>query len=765
MGEFNVEEVAMFKKEESIKAIARLESTLNINFSNEQKEILMHYGGMCIIACAGAGKTSVLTSLIAKRILTNEIMSTDTLLCTTYSKGGAQEMEERLNNVLKQLGIVKTVQVKTMHAMYLGVLKFFGYPSTVISNSDRRKYIIEACKDVDWYPDDEEYQLLDSLLSYQINNLLSDNDITHSYVFTLDNLSGEDYSKIRKGYNTRKSKARVIDFDDMQLYMYSLLYNQNDQGVLNYCRSLWKDIYVDEAQDMSRIQYAILRKIISDSKRLVLVGDDDQCIYQWRGADPNIILNVCADYDIERFVLSTNYRCAGKIVEKAAVGIVHNKKRSNKSMKPYNDGGEIKICDYGDADLYGMSKYAYVYIKDLVKSGENPKDIAVLSRNNAHLCILNNLLFKDGVYCEATNDMKITKNPIYYTIKNVLELSKDTYSQMVVASTLYKLCLYMRKTQAKAVADFQGASGLRLSDALGYILTKILGVKNVAWNKQVNIPNLAVAKVSHSLEFVRCEVVESLVDLYNLLTQLNEKQRFAGCLSMLLIASDFIYGITPDRKRTFNGLVSYFSILGNDLGIEKLSQFLRATEQYESGNSAIPGDKVCMSTMHGAKGKEWKHVIMFADDNVTFPSFSGINSQLMSGVTTTEVCNGIDENRRLHYVAMTRAKQKLMIFTNKENIGVYLLESLGIMDFRNSTEKKVENTEGVSVNDIKIIEMSGRGSLDDNLVEASNAEIFSEGSQYFCDIDISTVDSIKEMDQSLFITSSQNTISLDSLLG
>lgn len=708
--------------------------------------------------CVVTHNTTVLTNLIAKRIITHEIADVDKLLCTTYSKSGAIEMETRLNKLLNNLGIRKSVQVKTMHALYLGVLKDFGYPSTVISNSDRRKYILEACKDAEVYLDEEEFQTLDSLLSYQVNNLLSDTDLVHSYTFTLETVDIDKYSAIRKGYNSRKVKARVIDFDDMQLYMYSLIYNQSRQDIVNYCRLKWKDIYVDEAQDMSRIQYAILKKIIVDPSRFVLVGDDDQCIYQWRGADPNIILNVCADYDIERFILSTNYRCAGNIVEKAAAGIVHNSKRSNKSMSPFKQGGEIKICDCGNTNLYVMSKYAYKYIYGLIKSGVNPKDIAILSRNNAHLSILNNMLFKDGIYCETSPDMRFTKNPVYKTIKDIIELSCDTYNHNLTANTLYKLCMYLKKVDAKRIANIQRDSGLSLSDTLGYLLKRVLNRRDVSWNKLVKIPTLAATKIEQSLAYLRSETVESLVHVYELLTDEDDKsQRLKSLLAMFLMATDYMYGGNPDRRRSVDGLVEYVSDLAKNMGVEVIQQFFKMTEQYEDGGMAIPGTKVCMSTMHGAKGKEWDHVVLFADDNVTFPSFNGIRGQLMSGVSTSEVCYGIDENRRLHYVAMTRAKKSLGIFTDRSNVGVFLLESLGIFN----CSQQSGNT-AVSSNDAHIISMANNGELYKELKSGIDNVIFNN-SEFLLDIDISDISASIGVDYS-YRGKEKSTVSLDTII-
>lgn len=740
------------EKEQDIQVIQEMSNITGIKYSEEQMDILLHRGGMCILACAGSGKTSILTNLLAKRIKTLEIPNVNTLLCTTYSKGGALEMEDRLRKLFKKLGINKEVTVKTMHALYLGVLKEFGYPSTVIEARDRTRYIREACREVEVSLDDEDFQTLDSLLSYQVNNLLSDANLVQSYAYTLNDVSLEQYSSIRKIYNSKKIQEKVIDFDDMQLYMYSLLYQQNRQDIVDYCRSQWTDIYIDEAQDMSRIQYIILKKIITDPNRLVIVGDDDQCIYQWRGADPSIILNVCADYDIKRFVLSTNYRCAGKIVEKAAVGIKHNSKRTDKTMKPYNEGGEIKICDCGSSNLYTMSKYAYKHIKSLILEEKvRPSDIAVLSRNNSHLCILSNMLFKDGIHCEATNEMKMTKSSIYSNIRNVLDIAMNGYNADLTASTLYNICVYLKKVDAKRISQIQRDAGVNLSTIIGYMGKKYWGRSDIDWQGNIKIPGLAEAKIAQALAYLKTDTIENLMLIYRLLTDDDTKKRATGLLALYLTATEYRYRDKPDKKRAVEGLVDYITDLINTMGFNETKQFLKVSEQYEEGRMAVPGSKVCMSTMHGAKGKEWSNVVLFADDNVTFPSFGGIVTQLKTGVAMSDIYYGIDENRRLHYVAMTRAKSRLTIFTDSKNIGLYILEALGIFDY------------GID-NNSHIISMATEGTVYKDIIDKSNQVIFGEDSEYKYVLDISDLSANIEIDY-LYRgnTSNKKTVSLDDI--
>lgn len=1077
---------------DDMEVINEISRITGITYSEEQLNILKHHGGMCILACAGSGKTTVLTHLLAKRIKTGEIHDVKKLLCTTYSKAGSNEMEERLDKLLQKLGINVKVQVKTLHASYYMILRHFGLTAGVCSNNQRLAFITAACKEAEVTLGDEDLQLIDSLLSYQVNNLLSDEELIHSYVYTLEDVPLSKYSAIRLGYNKKKEEAGVIDFDDMQLYMYMLLVKEKRQDILAFCRNLWEYFFIDEFQDVSKIQFAILRELVTDPNKLIVIGDDDQCliegtlvqtprgqvpietlqpgdfvtagigegktldiminniskkkisedvvvlktkggreikgtanhigfarlvpnenyyytylmynkdigyrigttggvragsrgeirndidmrlmqersdkvwllkksdnkedalywesyfaykygipmyrfvdnsegtaktalgretiiklheqlgtrnkgmqllkdlgidynyphrvpqaegtrnkinftmfgsgqtdkmgihkselsintsnrayldiiknylsvckrkatssnyeyynarsttndidkqeeiikdilrdctdnniyvdinkeaklnnnkymfmplgnivegmyvpvlngdkieedevvsvtrehydgyvydisvpmarnfiannivvhncIYQWRGADPNIILNICGYYDIQRFVLSTNYRCGGEIVKHAAVGIRNNEKRADKTMVPFNEGGEIKICNTGPGNLYHMSLYAFKHIMNAINvDKQSPSDIAILSRNNNHLAILNNMLFDAGVYCITAPEMRMTNISIYKDLKNVMLLGENTYNHNVVASTLWRVCSYLGTKGARVVANFMKESGCSLKDSLGYILTTFAKRNEVKWTGNIKIPKQVESKLAHAyFDAIRREPEDSLIYIYKLLNIQDEAERVGELFELYIEATEFMYK-TEDKARTVSGLVDYFKALIKKKGIEETKSFLRMTEQYESGNMVVPGSKITMSTMHGAKGREWPHVILFADDNVTFPSFEGIGAMRLNGIDMKDISGSIDENRRLHYVAMTRAKQKLVIFTNIHNISVYTLEALGLL-----------SKDGCQYNS-HIINMAQSGSLPTRLVDDVRSKVMDENSPYYYKLSI-----------------------------
>lgn len=724
------------EKDEQI--ISYMSRVTGVKYSDEQLAILRHKGGMCILAAAGSGKTTVLNHLIAKRIQSGEISNAEKLLCTTFSKSGAGEMGQRLEELLKELGIRSKASIKTLHAVFYKLLRDLGYNFDVVETSTKMRYLREACKECEVVLEDDDFQTFESILSYQINNLLSDESLFKSYVYKIrEKVPLEKYTAIRQIFNNKKTDNGCMDFDDMQLFIYSLFKNeQYGKDLQRYCHSLWQYIYVDEAQDISRIQFEILKYLVSDPNKLVFIGDDDQCIYEWRGADPSIILNICGTYtELDLMTLTTNYRCLSTIVNRAAVGIEFNSTRSNKTMKPFKDGGHIKVCDTKNGDLYEMSKYAYKYIKKLIiDDGVMPNDIAVLSRNNAQLIILNNMLFADGIYVKSPDDMKFTKSSVYKMMSGVIQLASNPTSSYVTQNNLWKCVKYMPRSGANIIANLQSSYGFTLKDTIGCLFTEFNDTAyDIIWNNPgIKISPMEYGQLSTFMSRLSEASKESLCDIYHILDEETPEKAIGSMLFMFHEAKMGIIYKSDEMVRLAEGVISYIGDRAKALGINQFNRFIKATEQFESGGMAVISPMVTMSTMHGAKGKEWKYVVIFADDNISFPSFYSIRKSLEDGVADNDIRKMIDEDRRLHYVAMTRAKEHLTIFGNKNNLSIYTMESLGVMDFSKD-------------NDSHILAMAQHGVYMD-LVKKCEDLIFNPNSEYFMSIDTKNLDTEVEKD-------------------
>lgn len=725
------------KDDREQRIISSMEQATGKKFSDEQRKILEYHGNACILACAGSGKTTTSINLIAKRIMSGEIRDVNKLIYTTYSKAGATEMKERLDKLLKQLGMGHIdVKVQTIHAFFLSVLRTFGITSNIISASDRTRMVRQACKDADFDTKDDELMMVDNLLSYQVNNLLSDKKTIGSYVNTLENLTVDKYKIIRKSYSTQKSTKGVIDYDDMQSYLYMWLVkcigSDNPQDVAtgiavrDYCKAVYNDFYIDEAQDVSKIQFAIIRAMVEDpnkkgnlDKGLVFIGDDDQCIYEWRGSDPSIILSISATFNMQTFLLSTNYRCHKEILEYSSNGIRHNDGRYTKNMNAFNDGGEVKILPIVTEDLCTVSIAAMNHIKWLLANGNENSDIAVLSRNNFHLAILSNMLLREGIYCNITEDMKLTKSYMYQSVKDIINITEPTWKKDLTSKVLWRLCRYMGAGVSAQIAGFQDSCALSLEDTLGYIIKHFVD-KTIDFNKKLNINLQADQQIAYIVSRLSSDTLNDLKVVYKSIIHTDRQEAITALLYQYLEASSFLYK-SKDKNRSIRGLVKYIINLMKKDGVDKMLEFLRVTEQFEGGTMVIPGDKVTLTTMHSAKGREWKNVIMFACDNVSQPSFDGIYGMTQDDIPIADIFANINEERRLFYVGNTRAIENLLVLTYMQP-SVFILEALGAFGAPHG-------------NNAKILEFVNDNQWAENYKTFIQDKILDKNSKYYYDIE------------------------------
>ena len=681
--------------------IKRIEEIKGIQHSEEQLKILLHSGGMVVLACAGSGKTTVMTELLAVKILCGEINPNE-ILCTTYSKDGSKEIENRYTELAKSLGEDSSISVKTLHASYYEVLSVFGILSSsakngVCSNGKRKMLIIKACKEAELELSDEEIETINTLIGYQVNNLMSDEQLVNSPEFTLEGISVADYSSVRKYYNKFKQEEGLMDYDDMQLWMYALLKKGSScrDSVIQYCRSKWKYYLVDEFQDTSQIQFRILKNLVDKPENLIVIGDDDQCIYKWRGADPNIILDIRAHYDIEQFLLPTNYRCCDNIVNFASRGIESLSKRADKKMKSFKEGGEVRFMDTPDNNWYLASKDCLNVIMSMKEKGVDNADICIMVRNNVHALIIANMLLSKGMYCSTTDNMKISTFQIYKDYKDIIEMLENTYNHILVRRSIWRVVPFLGAKGASIISDFMNETGVDLKTALQYILSNFAYKRNLNEISGVELRNIKVpTKLTDRLEYrfrtINSDAVNSLMNLFSALCckEEDKKNALKWAIKTYTSAVSFIYK-TQEKARLLIGFEDYFLDMLENKSIEDIKEFMRLTEQYENSSTTTVDSKINVTTMHSSKGLEWDNVIILGCDNISLPSFEYINKYLEDGFKEYELNDYIDGERRLHYVAVTRAKKSLTIMADYRNMCMFTLECMGVIQQSNQNNQLV----------------------------------------------------------------------------
>lgn len=889
----------------SEQAISVLESVNGTKFSEQQLKILNTDNGIKIVACAGSGKTFSLVSLVTKRIMTGEIENAQKLLMTTYSKSGAENMTERINNLLTKVGYKNTrVEVRTLHSFYYSLLKHFNILKNVIT-TERLSYIRQSVKNCKVSLEEDEIASLDSLFSYQVNNMLTNEKIYKSYVFDLD-ISLEEYSALLAEFARLKKEAGVMDFDDLQLNVYFLLCVKKYEPLVQYVNDLYKDIYVDEFQDTSAIQYEILKSMIKDSRHIVFVGDDDQCllegtkiltsfgykniedisigesiisasghgctsdgivesikvtnvinkevytvrtksgeeftatgnhivfvedttmlnqgdcgkiwrytlfgsddyafennkkkyystleylhkglvsietdsnsdrlyqtfshilkknevlysqqvcnvkllesglfkyvevrdlregmflchynkgvlerdkivsitcynytgavydinikeyrnyiasnivvhncIYGWRGAKADLLLNADVDYHIDKLNLDTNYRCTDNILQFAKLGIEHMSLREAKDMKACKENGVVNFVYKDSKDLYDMSVYVANRIEQMIKyEGVAPADISVLVRYNAHAHVLNQLLMLKDIYCCFGNDMKITYQPIFKDIMSIVELCGDTsigsYDRNACSSVLWKMVSYLGGNNSAKIAEFMANTGCSFTDSLSWILANVFSIGTYHGYAQVS--GQIKAKITASFKKLGQESVSGLRTIYDLLTNDNLDERLVGLLCLYNEGMAFMLK-KANQKRNFRCYFKFFYTMAKENGFDKFKELMTKIKLYEECSEGFT-NSVTLSTIHGSKGLEWKHVFLLGYDNIAFPDVDYI--LVKEDISTVDMRNYIDGERRLAYVAITRAIDTLTIITDSDNMSLFGLEALGanIMEYFNGS--------------------------------------------------------------------------------
>lgn len=647
-----------------------LQDISGIKYSDEQDQVLRSTGGVRILACAGSGKTTVLTHLIVKRLLTDESLNPYTIMSLTYSREGASEMKHRLNKLLKEAQYPCKLQVMTIHAFYHRLLQKFGYKYNICL--DRLQYLKQAVRELKIRLSDDDIATLDSLLALQVNNMLTTDRLLSDPQFTLK-ISPDDFRTIVLKFGQIKKAHQEIDFDDMQMLVYKLLCVPGfiNTGMLEYCHKNLTHYFIDEFQDVSRIQYAILKAIIKEPNNLVVIGDDDQSIYAWRGADPELIRDVAKDYKLTSYVLSTNYRCGGEIVDRAASVIMNNKNREVKGIKSATKQGKVQVCP-SVSDVYTQSRQVYNYIFSLLNKGVSPDDIAVISRNNTHLSILYSLLFRSNVFCSVRDDIKLTTTQMYKDVKAILGLLQDSYNIGLVHSTLWKVTENYNKRCADILFMLMETTGYDLKDTVLGWLGACGSHKDMVNGKQLPSYALERLKERYNNDTLHPADETMLLGILRIYNYESDVEKCNYLLNSYTRACHYLYN-TEDKRRTLLGYIQYVNDMIERDDVAITLSYMNLLEQFESA-PVLEEPRVTLTTVHSAKGKEWKYVALMMDDNVVFPSFSGIEHllHLDNGVAAL---NLLEEERRLHYVAMTRAKEELTIFTPSENPSVYLVEA------------------------------------------------------------------------------------------
>jgi len=615
---------------------------------NQHKAVEYIDGPSLIIAGAGSGKTRVLTYKIA--YLLELGFKPYTILALTFTNKAAREMKNRIANIIGE-DKAMNLWMGTFHSIFAKILRiesaYIGYPSsfTIYDTIDSKSVIRGILKDLKLdekqYPVNEIY----GRISNSKNNLVSAN----AYMNDAD-IQKVDYmmrrpevGRIYQMYSQRCFKSQAMDFDDL-LMNTNILFRDNPEILQKYQKK-FTYILVDEYQDTNYSQYLIINRLAQSHQRVCVVGDDAQSIYSFRGAKIENILNFQKDYpDYKLFKLEQNYRSTKNIVEAANSVIEKNENRIPKVIFSENEiGNKIKLLEAKTDTEEGYIVANEIF--DLQYSNQYQfSDFAVLYRTNAQSRIIEEALRKRNI------PYKIYGGTSFYQRKEIKDLI--AYFRLVVNhnddESLKRIINYPRRgigdTTIEKVIDFANAQSISIWEVLTKITQFDLGLGNRAIASLSVFTNL-INDFSAKLEFMNAYGLGSEIAVNSgLIKDLHDDKTPEG-VSRFENIQEIINGLKEftdqtdieEQEKTLSNYLQEIALLTND-----------DKDKTEDKN------KVSLMTIHSAKGLEFMNVFVVGVEEGLFPSSMTIASP-----------KDIEEERRLFYVAVTRAEKNLIISYSK----------------------------------------------------------------------------------------------------
>ena len=593
------------------------------NLNKEQQEAVLHKKGpMLVLAGAGSGKTKVLTNRIANLIENG--VSPSNILAITFTNKAAKEMKGRVYNLIGPEA--NYIQISTFHSLGLKIIKenheFLGYDKNfiILDSDDTLTVIKKLMKDLNMNPKYYNAKDLRNKISSAKNELITPEKMKK---IEFD----EKIVTLYKKYCEKLKIGNSVDFDDLLVLPIKLF--KLSENILEYYQEKYKYVLIDEYQDTNEAQYVFSKLLCQKYRNIFVVGDNDQAIYAFRGANYKNILNFEKDYpDCKTIMLEKNYRSTQTILNAANSVIKHNKLRKDKKLWSNNDIGEkVKYIKTDDEKAEG--NFVTTEIKKLKEKGVEYDDIAILYRTNAQ--------------------------------------SRAIEEEMLKANIPYRI-----------VGSFYFYNRKEIKDLLCYLRLINNPNDDISLMRVINIPkrgigNVTIGKLVEKAEKNDTSIFEAIesgkeLQFKNIINDIIEESKKLSLTEMVETILDKT-GIREELKKE--------KTLESEIRLENLEEFKSITMNYENEFGEISLDdflneislvadvsehtdgtnKVSLMTVHSVKGLEFDYVFLIGMEEGIFPHFNSI----MEGTN-----DSIEEERRLCYVAITRAKKDLWIINTKK---------------------------------------------------------------------------------------------------
>ena len=594
------------------------------HLNNKQKEaVLCEDGPLLILAGAGSGKTSVLTTKIAYLIKEKNV-NPKNILAITFTNKAAKEMKSRVISLVGSIGY--DIQISTFHSFGLRIVKEnyerlgFDKNFTIIDSDDSLTLIKKILKEMNI--DSTRYN--PKFIKNQISSAKNEMVTVDKYQNLVNDEVSDITYKVYKKYQEALLRNNSLDFDDL-LIMPIILFNKY-KDVLDSYQELFKYIFIDEYQDTNEAQYLLSKMISAKYRNICVVGDDSQSIYSWRGANFKNILNFEKDYkDANVILLEQNYRSTKTILNAANSVIKNNINKKDKNLWTDNEEGE-KIKYIRTNDEKEEASFVTKTIKELKNDSVSLDDIAVLYRTNAQSRTI------EEAFLNSNIPYRIVGAFAFYSrkeIKDLLAYLKLIYNTKDDVSLLRVINYPKRGIGAKTLENL----------SMDAVLNNTSIFEAIDKGKELEFKNTILKMIEKSKTLSLTETIDMVLEESGIKNDLESEHTLEADLRL-------------ENLSEFKSISKTFE---EESGIASLEEFLNEISLVSDVNEQKNdnSEKVTLMTVHAVKGLEFKHVFVIGMEENIFPH-----------VNCIEEAGGLEEERRLCYVAITRAKEKLYLLNS-----------------------------------------------------------------------------------------------------
>ncbi len=619
-----------------MKKLQFISNKLLSGLNEEQQEAVKATDGpLLIMAGAGSGKTRVLTHRIAYLMVEKEVAPWN-ILAITFTNKAAREMKDRVSAILG--GAAEDIWISTFHSMCVRILRRdidrmgFNRNFSILDTTDQLSVIKNILKEKNIDPKKFDPRTILGTISSAKNELQTPEE----YEKTAGGMYEQIVSDVYKLYQKRLRKNQALDFDD--LIMTTIQLFQRVPEVLEFYQRKFQYIHVDEYQDTNRAQYMLVKLLASRFRNLCVVGDSDQSIYRWRGADITNILSFEKDYKNAKVILlEQNYRSTKRILQAANVVIQNNMNRKPKNLWTENDEGK-KLLYYRADSESGEAQFVAGKIRELVDGGQRTyKDIAILYRTNAQSRVMEEVLLKSNINYQIVGgikfyDRKEIKDILAYlrTIANPdddISLTRiiNVPKRGIGATSIDKIANYAIAQDLSMFQALQEVEQIGLSAKITKALREFRDLINnwVQMQDYLSVTEL-VENVLEKTEYVEILKAEKTIE---------SQSRIENIEEFLSVTQNF------EKTNDDKSLVAFLTDLALVADIDKLEE-----DENDKNNAVV------LMTLHSAKGLEFPVVFLMGMEEGVFPHSRSLMEEAE-----------MEEERRLAYVGITRAEEELYL--------------------------------------------------------------------------------------------------------